>query len=117
MEVGWVFPSIIMERIDGLNDSGTRHFTEAPIVFMTREVLQDSLDATALNQQVNVKFELSQLPQQAIPKVDELKQIFQRGKDTLTTHEDASNFFEVSLQVLQQQSIPVLAIRVFNTTG
>lgn len=117
MEIGWDFPSNNNGRIDGLNDSGIHHFTEAPIVSMTREVLQDSLDAATSNQPVIVKFELHQLPQQALPRVDELKQIFQRGKDTWISHGDASKFFEKGLQVLQQQTIPVLAIRDFNTTG
>lgn len=117
MNTGWDFPSNNNGRIDGLNDSGIHHFTEAPIVSMTREVLQDSLDAAALNQPVIVKFELHQLPQEALPRVDELKQILQRGKDTWISHGDASKFFENGLQVLQKQTIPVLAIRDFNTTG
>lgn len=117
MEIGWDFPSNNNGRIDGLNDSGIHHFTEEPIVSMTREVLQDSLDAAASNQPVIVKFELHQLPQQSLPRVDELKQIFQMGKNTWASHKEASKFFEEGLQVLQQQTIPVLAIRDFNTTG
>ena len=117
MNIGWDFPSNNNGRIDGLNDSGIHHFTEAPIVSMTREVLQDSLDAAASNQPVTVKFELHQLPQQALPNVDELKQIFQQGRATWASHEDASKFFAEGIQVLEQQTIPVLAIRDFNTTG
>ncbi|MED3801622.1 hypothetical protein P4562_06765 [Lysinibacillus xylanilyticus] len=117
MNIGWDFPSNNNGRIDGLNDSGIHHFTEAPIVSMTREVLQDSLDAAASNKPVIVKFELHQLALQALPEVGELKQIFQRGQDTWTSHKDASKFFEEGLLVLQQQTIPVLAIRDFNTTG
>lgn len=117
MEIGWDFPSNNNGRIDGLNDSGIHHFTEEPIISMTREVLQDSLDASISNQPVIVKFELHQLPQESLPRVDELKQIFQLGKDTWASHKDASKFFEDGLRVLQQQTIPVLAIRDFNTTG
>lgn len=115
--IGWDFPSNNNGRIDGLNDSGIHHFTEAPIESMTREVLQDSLDAATSDKPVIVNFELHQLPQHALPAVEELKQIFQQGKDTWASHEEASNFFEEGLAVLNQQTIPVLAIRDFNTTG
>lgn len=118
MKIGWDFPSNNNGRMDGLNDSGIHHFTEAPIVSMTREVLQDSLDAAvSKSEPVLVKFELHQLEQQALPKIDELKGIFRSAKNTWATHGDASQFFEDGLQVLQQPTIPVLAIRDFNTTG
>lgn len=117
MYIGWDFPSNNNGRMDGLNDSGIHHFTEAPIISMTREVLQDSLDASATNKPVIVKFELHDLPQQSLPEVEELQQIFQRAKDTWISHAEATKFFKEGLEVLQQATIPVLAIRDFNTTG
>lgn len=116
MNVGWDFPSNNNGRMDGLNDSGIHHFTEAPIESMTREVLQDSLDA-AINHPVIVKFELHKLPQQALPAIDELKLIFHKAKDTWFSHDEATKFFNDGLDVLNQPTIPVLAIRDFNTTG
>lgn len=116
MCVGWDFPSNNNGRIDGLNDSGIHHFTEAPIVSMTREVLQDSLDAK-IKYPVIVKFELHQLPIDNFPAVGELIQIFQNSKKTWSSHPEATNFFQKGIEVLQQSTIPVLAIRDYNTTG
>ncbi|MER2108979.1 MAG: hypothetical protein ABS949_18795 [Solibacillus sp.] len=117
MVIGWEFPSNNNGRMDGLNDSGIHHFTENPIVSMTREVLQDSLDAAASDKPVLVKFEMHQLPQQVFPAVHELKQIFEQGKQTWVSHEETTKFFAEGLEVLNQPEIPVLAIRDFNTTG
>lgn len=118
MNIGWDFPSNNNGRIDGLNDSGIHHFTEAPIVSMTREVLQDSLDAAiTTSSPVIVKFELHKLPQSSLPQIEELKMIFQRAKETWSSNRDTEQFFEDGLTVLNQEYIPVLAIRDFNTTG
>jgi len=117
MEIGWEFPSNNNGRMDGLNDSGIHHFTEAPIESMTREVLQDSLDAAFSDKPVIVKFELYQLPQSELPAVAELKLVFQQAKETWASHTDATKFFNQGLEVLKQPTIPVLAIRDFNTTG
>lgn len=117
MMIGWEFPSNNNGRMDGLNDSGIHHFTEAPIISMTREVLQDSLDAAAGEKPVIVKFELHQLSQHAFPGIYELKQIFEQGRQTWVTHEEAAKFFQEGGEILNQATVPVLAIRDFNTTG
>jgi hypothetical protein len=116
MCIGWDFPSNNDGRIDGLNDSGIHHFTEAPIVSMTREVLQDSLDAK-VKYPVIVKFELYQLPIEKFPGIGEFIQIFEKAKNTWSSHPETTNFFQKGIEVLQQSTIPVLAIRDYNTTG
>lgn len=117
MYIGWDFPSNNNGRIDGLNDSGIHHFTEAPIKSMTREVVQDSLDAAFSNGPVIVKFEFHELPHHSFPAIEELKYVFQRAKETWVSNKEAVRFFEEGLEVLQRPTIPVLAIRDFNTKG
>lgn len=104
--------------MDGLNDSGIHHFTEDPIKSMTREVLQDSLDAAASDSKpVVVKFEAVKLPSEGIPGVPDLKEVFSKGAQTWSMHKDANKFFTEGLAQLNKTEIPVLIIRDYNTSG
>jgi len=118
MKIGWDFPSNNNGRMDGLNDSGIHHFTEAPIRSMTREVLQDSLDAAASDlKPVVVKFDAVKLPSDRLPGITELKEVFTKGEQTWAIHKEAKRFFSEGLSQLNKSEISVLAIRDYNTSG
>ena len=116
MTIGWGFPSNNSGSIDGLNNSGIQHFAEAPIVSMTRETIQDSLDAS-IKEPVLVKFELFDLAQHELPKHEELLNIFKLAEQTWSTSPETKKFFNDGTAVLRKPTIPVLAIRDYHTTG
>ncbi len=117
--IGWEFPLNNFGRIDGLNDSGIHHFMSDPIISMTREVLQDSLDAVFdKTKPVIVIFEKFDLLVSDLPEFDQLENIFIQCLATWKENQEAANFFDNALKLIREsKKIPILAIRDFNTTG
>lgn len=117
--IGWELPSTNGGREDGLNDSGISYFQADPVKSLTREVIQDSLDARATEEKpAVVEFEQKNLNKEAIPGVIELINIF---KTATKFYKESSNetyqFFKKGYDLLQNETVSVLAIRDRNTTG
>ncbi|MFF2447923.1 hypothetical protein ACFVSW_12565 [Neobacillus sp. NPDC058068] len=118
-QIGWEFPSTNGGKEDGLNDSGISYFQANPIKSLTREVIQDSLDArVSLDKPAIVEFIHKDLSKQDIPGIDEMTQIFEAATKS---YEESSNetydFFKKGSKALQKNTISVLAIRDRNTSG
>ncbi|WML57756.1 hypothetical protein [Neobacillus sp. PS2-9] len=118
-QIGWEFPSTNGGKEDGLNDSGISYFQANPIKSLTREVIQDSLDArVSVEKPAIVKFVNKHLYKQEIPGIDGLNKIFELATKS---YEGVSNetydFFKKGYKALQKETISVLAIRDYNTTG
>lgn len=117
--VGWGFPLTDGGIEGGHNESGISYFQANPIKSLTREVIQDSLDARKdTDKPVLVKFEQKKLSREAIPEVNELTSIFHKAKKY---HEKRSvqtfKFLDKGHNLLLKETVSVLAIRDFNTTG
>lgn len=115
--VGWKFPPTNGGREDGFNDPGIAHFGGAPLPSLARETLQNSLDASLVDEApVHVSFELIQLRPEAIGR-DELAGALQACISE--TREDP--IVEAALNAAQQSidstEIPCLRISDRNTTG
>ncbi|MBT2583158.1 hypothetical protein [Planococcus sp. ISL-109] len=118
-EIGWELPSTNGGREDGLNDSGISYFQANPVKSLTREVIQDSLDARKnTDKPAIVEFKRKDLDSSAIPGIAELTDIFETATQY---YKESSNdtylFFKKGYNALQNKTISVLAIRDRNTTG
>lgn len=118
-EIGWDFPLTNGGREDGLNDSGISYFQADPVKSLTREVIQDSLDARHSNElPAIVVFEQKKLNKSLIPGIKDLNNIFKSATDFYSDNPNETyKFFKKGYDALQQSTVSVLAIRDRNTTG
>lgn len=118
-EIGWDFPSTNGGREDGLNDSGISYFQADPVKSLTREVIQDSLDARlTTGLPAIVVFERKDLDKNLIPGIADLNDIFKSATDFYSgSSNETYKFFKKGYDALQQSTVSVLAIRDRNTTG
>lgn len=117
--VGWDFPSTNGGREDGLNDSGISFFKADPIKSMTRETIQDALDAKfEEGVPVIVEFEEKKLEAERIPGINELRDYFKQAENYFSPSKNETHkFFSKALQVINSDTISVCAIRDRNTIG
>lgn len=118
-EIGWELPSTNGGREDGLNDSGISYFQANPVKSLTREVIQDSLDARKNTSKPSiVEFKRKDLDKEAIPGIAELTDIFETATQYYKeSYNDTYHFFKKGYDALQNKTVSVLAIRDRNTTG
>jgi uncharacterized membrane protein YgcG len=117
-QIGWRFPSNDHGKEDGLNDAGIETFLNRPIESLTRETIQNSLDAKDhdLNRPVEVHFKLLKLSLSQFPKHKEFDEILKsckrywKDKKTVT-------FLDNAIKTIAKDGIDVLKISDFNTTG
>lgn len=120
MYAKWKFPSAGGGNISGLNDTGITQFKSVPIQSVTKESLQDSLDARASSDKpAVVKFSVFNITKEELPDATGLTNIYQLGKSYWSGHnqQEAEHFFEKGLQTLKQDEIKVMAIQDYNTKG
>ena len=116
--IGWRFPLNNGGSIDGLNDAGIETFQGEPTKSLAREVIQNSLDAAKENSgPVQVEFKLKNIPKNEFPELDYFKKTLKKCLDYWDEIEKAEKFFENSIEVINQEEIPVLKIGDYNTTG
>lgn len=120
MYAKWKFPSAGGGNINGLNDTGITQFKSVPIQSVTKETLQDSLDARAFNDKPTVvKFSVFDISKEELPDAAGLTKIFELGKSYWSGHnqEEAEQFFEQGIETLKQDEIKIMAIQDYNTKG
>lgn len=120
MYAKWKFPSAGGGNISGLNDTGITQFKSVPIQSVTKETLQDSLDARASSDKpAVVKFSVFNIKQEELPDTIGLMNIFKLGRSYWSGHnqQEAEQFFEKGLETLKQDEIKVMAIQDYNTNG
>lgn len=118
MKAKWKFPLTFGGNFSGLNDTGITQFKSIPIQHMTKETLQDSLDAKAYKDKpAIVKYSVFSISRDTLPDVDGLTTVFKRGSDYWSHHKDTSDFFKKGMEVLKREDIQVMAIQDYNTTG
>lgn len=119
-KIGWEFPSTGGGREDGLNDSGISFFNANPIKSMTREVIQDALDANfEKTVAVVVEFEEKKIETRKIPGITELRAIFEQAEKYFSSPipNETHKFFKKACDIINNDTISVCAIRDRNTTG
>jgi hypothetical protein len=119
MAIGWNFPTNNYGVIYGLKDAGTEIFKGNPLTSLTREVIQNSIDAhnPQLKRPVEVLFSYSTQPIDRFPGRAQFIKTLQACKEYWKQKEDYVDFFENALQILNKSHIDVLKISDYNTIG
>jgi hypothetical protein len=117
--IGWSFPENNGGENDGLNDAGIETYKGSPIISLAREVIQNALDAAQNldNNPVIVEFSLEKFSNDEIPGISKYKNILNSCLKFGSEIEKTRLFFEKALDVVNNESLPVLRISDYNTTG
>ena len=106
----------------GINDAGLRGFMNRSAI--ARETCQNVVDAHERESGgvATVEFELLTLPVEEIPGIDEFRRYFMSCREYELGDGDGggdstAKFFQRGEALLESDSVPVLRIRDFNTTG
>lgn len=122
-EYGLYFPSTGGGNTSGINDTGIETFNDDPLNSLVRETIQNSLDelsTTALNP-VNVEFKLHYISRNQFPYIADFKIMLESCNDYCIKYNNSDSktisTIDNALDVLSKDTIPVLEVADFNTTG
>ncbi len=121
----WMFEKGAISDFVGPNDANTGIFEGHPYRGLAKEILQNSLDAKnpALpdSEPVIVEFALFDVPAGEIPGLSRLNEVIQRCSEAFPEDTDdgqtVAEWKRKSNLLIQQETIPVLKISDYNTTG
>lgn len=119
--IGWYFQIDNTGSYRGFNNPDLERFKKGRYKSLTREVIQNSLDAVSdFSKPVRVEFKLERLNISDLPQAGELKaklkgclQMAPRDKN----HKDAVPWFGNAIKLLDEKAIDVLKMSDYNTTG
>lgn len=118
MNNGWNFPNNNDGPEIGLNDAGIETFRGRRLEALAREINQNSSDARHdLNEPVEVHFNLYTLPIDVFPCKDQYMKILESCLTYWSHIEKSKKFFENAINLLRQDTIKILKISDYNTTG
>lgn len=117
----WKFPHGVDLTPSGHNNTAIEQFKDDTLNSLTREVIQNSLDALRENEStVKVEFDLYEMTSNLIPDKDEIRnnalikayEFWQEKKDTETI-----KYLDNFKKVIENDKVRVLRISDYNTTG
>lgn len=115
--IGFEFPLDAAGQWDGFNEPGMEHFSGSPFEHLGREVPQNTIDARA-SSPARVRIALITVPTASIPGVSELRATMERcGTEAANESAKATAFFASALKLLGKDTVRVLQIADYNTTG
>jgi uncharacterized membrane protein YgcG len=117
--IGWNFPSNNNGREDGLNDPGIETFRDDPLRSLSREGPQNTADAAdpGSEKAVEIHFELIDLPMSRFPDADRFQETLKRCAKYWDSNQAARKFIRNALKVMKGDSVRVLRMADYNTTG
>jgi len=116
--IKWYFPSNDYGEKKGINDSGIATFRGTPLRSLAREICQNSLDA-ARSETIRIDFNAFTIKPDDVPGCEVLSDTFRRclefwnDQKAITT----KHFFTNAIEKINAESVNVLRISDFNTTG
>ena len=116
----WKFQTNDSGQLDGWNDNGIQTFRSNTLKNLAREIIQNSVDAKLKNgKPAIVKFTLDELPREAIPEIDELRDRLIDIVDIDAKNEGESHRLEMNdaLACSKSAKFLVLSISDENTDG
>ena len=131
MPLTWYFAHNDGGEERGLNDAGIETFRSRPVAGLAREVIQNSLDARAVELEsredprqsrmgnakpVHVKFSVEKLDIEEVPGVERLQELF-RSCRSFWPDTETKKFFDKALRILEDEHVHLLRVSDFNTTG
>ncbi len=120
MDIGWKFPLNNDGAITGISEAGVETFKGTPYKSLAREVCQNSLDAiNDSTKPVLVEFTSMQYPSSLLDGREALSDAFERCSRFWDTQKDkkATNFFKKAYETIAKDTIHILRMSDFNTTG
>lgn len=115
--IGFEFPLDSAGQWDGFNEPGMEHFSGSPFEHLGREVPQNTIDARA-SSPARIRISLISVPTSTIPNLAELKgTIDQCAKEAPNESPKAEAFFTNALKLLGKDTVKVLQIADYNTSG
>lgn len=114
----WFFPSGKGIRKEAINNAAVETFRSHPLTSLTREVIQNSLDAS-LNQDnpVIVQFKLNSIPSNEFPNKMDFEETLKKAKNSWPEDNECQVFVNNAEKVLNKEEIPYLVISDYNTFG
>jgi len=118
----WKFPPRCGGEKSGFRIPDLEHFKKNdPFVSLTREIIQNSLDAKDPKSQrpVEVTFEVESQATKSFPDIDRFKRIIKRclEESVAKKDKDAENFYQNAQNIFNHPHIKILKISDMNTTG
>ncbi|MGO8898428.1 MAG: hypothetical protein ACLQU5_08760 [Isosphaeraceae bacterium] len=115
----WFFPRNDFGQDSGFHDPGVETFKGNIYRLISRELIQNSLDARAEDASgpVVVSFESLEVARDSIPDLDSLQDALARCATYWAKDGKAKTFFERAVRKARHPTIEILRVRDFNTTG
>ncbi|RXM73688.1 hypothetical protein DP144_13940 [Clostridium tetani] len=119
MNKGYNFPFNNGGINHGINNSGIETFKGSPKYYLTKETIQNSLDARddTKHGPVRVEFKLKNLIKNKFPYIDDLKKIIKECMEFWKEDNKTEKFMKKAIDVLEKETIPILEVSDYNTTG
>lgn len=120
MEIGWKFPLNNDGPITGISEAGVETFKGTPYKSLAREICQNSLDAVKdKNKPVRVEFSALDYNSYKLDGREGLSDAFKRCSEFWKQQRDrkAKKFFDKAYELIEKDTIRVLRVSDFNTTG
>ena len=115
--VGWHFPPTNGGRSDGFNDPGMAHFGGTPLLSLAREVIQNSLDARASSDPVEVSFEIHEVKDSKAYGRSQLADAVAACLKAASNNNKARTVFERAAEYLKKKKLTFLRVADYNTSG
>ncbi|HLR66908.1 MAG TPA: hypothetical protein VK105_07200 [Virgibacillus sp.] len=117
----WKFPYGVDLTPTGHNNTAIEMFLDNIVESLTREVIQNSLDAqnTEVNEPVLVTFDFNNITRNRIPDIQAINKSLRKAKEMWEEKgdKDTLKFLNHFEEAFNQPKIPLLKISDYNTTG
>ena len=114
----WRFPPSNHGEKKGISSGDTETFKKAPFQAFAREILQNSIDARATDEEpTRVEFSLFEIKTDDIPGKEELYSAIRRCKEFWSYKSDYVAEYNSMMNTLEKDKITCLRVSDFNTTG
>ena len=118
MAIGWNFPNNNNGEITGIGEAGIETFKGSLFSSLAREICQNSLDARVdSSKPVRIDFILSNVARDKIYGINNLTEAISLCKDYWTENKKTVDFFSHAEKIGKADTIRILRISDFNTTG
>lgn len=118
-KIGWYFPDNKGGQEEGFENQGINQFKMSPYGKLAREIIQNSYDAKIKDEdkKVRVEFKLVKMEKSRIPNLDSIKESINASAEYFPESERLNKFRQVANEKFDSDTIDVLKISDYNTTG
>lgn len=116
---GWYFPDNKGGQDEGFENQGINQFKMSPYGKLAREIIQNSYDAKLKGENIKVKveFRLVKMDKNRIPNLESIKESINASAEYFPEAERLEKFRQVANEKFESDTIDVLKISDYNTTG